>query len=52
MIGLNSICLINCSQCISINEYESGLAALNCRVPQGSVVGPLLFLLYMNDFKQ
>ena len=40
--------LSNRSQYLSINRYESGLAAINCGVPQGSIPGfvPCYFIIY------
>ena len=44
--------LSNQNQYLSINGYESGLATVNCSIPQGSVLRPLVFLLYINDLNQ
>ena len=38
----------NCNHYVSINGYNSSLAAMNCGVSEGSALEPLLFLLYTN----
>ena len=41
--------LTNRRQYVSINGFNSQEKSVICGVPQGSTLGPLLFLLYIND---
>jgi len=54
--GIRGVCndwfrsyLQNRQQYVTINSAKSQLKETTCGVPQGSILGPILFIIYMND---
>ena len=50
-VALDWFCnyLSNRRQFVNIDGTSSGQLPISCGVPQGSILGPLLFLIYVND---
>ena len=42
----------NCQQDAQIHKTKSDTKPITCSIPRGSILGPLLFTIYINDLAQ
>ncbi len=44
--------LTDCKQFVQMDNTKSDFLTITTRVPHGSIIGPLLFIIYINDIAQ